>query len=216
MVDDKWENRSVLVDLLSPLGFEVVEAIDGQDCLNQALKVKPDVILLDMVMPGMDGFEATKRLRQMPNLREVVVIATSANAFAYDQQQCLAAGCNGFISKPVQAQKLLEELSQHLKLEWVYKEVEGEPNGSSSPRHSRPLSIATVQNSLVAPPLEKITALYELAMMGDIQGIQEQANVIEQLDQQFVPFGQQLRQLAKGFQEKQILEFVRKYMAENE
>ncbi len=216
VVDDKWENRSVLVDLLSPLGFEVVEAIDGQDCLNQALKVKPDVILLDMVMPGMDGFEATKRLRQLPSLREVVVIATSANAFAYDQQQCLAAGCNGFISKPVQAQKLLEELSQHLELEWVYKEVEGEPNGSSSPMHSRPLSIATVQNSLVAPPLEKITALYELAMMGDIQGIQEQANVIEQLDQQFVPFGQQLRQLAKGFQEKQILEFVRKYMAENE
>lgn len=69
---------------------------------------------------------------------------------------------------------------------------------------------------IVAPPPEKITALYELAMMGDIRGIQEQANLIEQLDEQFVPFAKQLCQLAKGFQEKQILEFVREYMAEKE
>ena len=223
VADDKWENRSVLVDLLSPLGFEVVEATDGQDCLNQALKIKPDVILLDMVMPRIDGFEATRRLRQLPTLKEVVIIAMSASAFAEDQQKCLAAGCNGFISKPVEAQKLFEQLRMQLGLEWVYEdkdEVGRLKDEQKNPLHTSQSASHRFANrlhtSLVAPPLNELTALHKLAMIGDIGGIQQQADLIEQLDEQFVPFAQQLRQLAKGFQEKQILEFVRKYMAENE
>lgn len=222
VADDKWENRSVLVDLLSPLGFEVVEATDGQDCLNQALKIKPDVILLDMVMPRIDGFEATRRLRQLPTLKQVVIIAMSASAFADDQQKCLTAGCNGFISKPVEAQKLFAQLRLHLGLEWVYEdkdEVERSKDEHKNPLHTSHCAshrfANTLDTSLVAPPLKELTALHELAMIGDIGGIQEQADLIEQLDEQFVPFAQQLRQLAKGFQEKQILEFVRKYMAGN-
>ena len=258
VVDDKWENRSVLLDLLSPLGFEVQEAREGQDGLNQALGHQPDVILLDMVMPGIDGFEVVKRLRELPTLGRVVVIAMSASAFDYDQQKCLAAGCDGFISKPVQVEKLLEQLRQHLGLEWVYEEtdvdaptVQGSAIGTSAASHkvagriqderndplgsglplggslaSHPatgygqtaqmLTDATLQSSIVAPPPEELTALHKLAMMGDIRGIQQQAKRLEQLDEQFVPFAKQLSQLAKGFQEKQILEFVRKYMAENE
>jgi PAS domain S-box-containing protein len=223
VADDKWENRSVLVDLLSPLGFEVVEATDGQDCLNQALKIKPDVILLDMVMPRIDGFEATRRLRQLPTLKEVVIIAMSASAFADDQQKCLAAGCNGFISKPVEAQKLFEQLRMQLGLEWVYEdkdEVGRLKDEQKNPLHTSQCASHRFANrlhtSLVAPPLNELTALHKLAMIGDIGGIQQQADLIEQLDEQFVPFAQQLRQLAKGFQEKQILEFVRKYMAEDE
>ena len=212
VVDDQWENRSVLVDLLSPLGFEVLEATDGQDCLNQAQEIKPDAILLDMLMPGMDGFEAVRKLRQLPSLKDVIVIATSASAFPDNQQRCLAAGCNSFISKPVQAEKLLEQLRLHLGLEWVYEDhrSQGQETGSEEDSHG------SAQNPLVAPPPQTITALYELAMMGDIRGIQEQANLIEQLDEQFVPFAKQLRYLAKGFQEKQILGFVRKYIAGNE
>jgi CheY-like chemotaxis protein len=164
----------------------------------------------------MDGFEATRRLRQLPSLREVVIIATSASAFAYDRQKCLAAGCDGFVSKPWQSEELLEQLRLHLGFKWVYEqkdEVRRIKDENNNPLHTSSL---TLETSLVAPPPEEVTALYELAMMGDIRGIQEQANRLEQLDEQFVPFAQQLRQLAKGFQEKQILEFVRKYMAGNE
>jgi CheY-like chemotaxis protein len=163
-------------------------------------------------------------------LKDIVAIAMSASAFGCDRQKCLAAGCNGFISKPVEAQKLLEQLQLHLGLEWVYEEkgevvrIKNERQNllyaSDPTAHHRlrpyAASAKTVQTSLVAPPPEKITTLYELAMMGDIRGIQEQANAIEQLGEQFVPFAQQLRQLAQGFQEKQILEFVRKYKAGNE
>jgi CheY-like chemotaxis protein len=246
VVDDKWENRSVLVDLLTPLGFEVLEARNGQEGLNQALQHKPDVILLDMVMPGMDGFEAVKKLRELPNLDRVVVIAMSASAFDNDQEKSLTAGCDGFISKPVQVEKLLGQLGHHLGLEWVYEQTDVDtltvPDGAidpialfpkvairderNNPAHTGlPLPGSSLpathyahawQTLTVAPPPEELQALYELAMMGDIRGIQQQAKRLEQLNEQFAPFAQQLSQLAKGFQEKQILEFVRKYLAENE
>jgi PAS domain S-box-containing protein len=217
VVDDKWENRSVLVDLLAPLGFEVAQATDGRDCLRQAHEFKPDVILLDMVMPGMDGFEAVKQLRQSPELREAIVIATSASAYACDRQQCLGAGCDEFISKPVQAEALLEALRHHLHLEWVYRESD---RPTPTPRIPAARSAADRAESprapLTPPPVEEIAALYKLAMMGDIKGIQEQARKLERLDEQYQPFAKQLHQLAKGFQEKQILEFVKTYMAGNE
>jgi len=203
IADDQWENRSVLVKLLAPLGFEIIEATDGHDCLNQALKIQPDVILLDLVMPGIDGLETTRQLRQLPELKDVVVLATSASVFDANQQECLAAGCNGFIPKPVGFENLLEQLQLHLSLEWIYEEG----RGGFSP-------LALELNSLVVPPQSEITTLYKLAMMGDIRGIQEKADWIAQLDQQFVPFTQQLHQLAKGFQEKQLLEFVKKYLQE--
>ncbi len=119
VVDDKWQNRSVLVNLLSPLGFEVAEATDGRDSLLKAAEFQPDVILMDLVMPVMEGFEATRQLRQSTNLNNVVVIATSASAFDYDYQESLASGCDDFISKPVQAKELFERLQAHLGLEWV-------------------------------------------------------------------------------------------------
>ena len=241
VVDDRWENRSVLVDLLSPLGFEVLQATDGQDCINQALKTQPDVILLDMVMPGMDGFEATRRLRQLPTLKDIKIIATSASAFDYDQEKSLLAGCDGFISKPVQAKPFFEQLRRHLGLEWVYDESHKQTDLllGTSPQFERytpefkmhsfndnilskalppqiiPQNIKGA-TGVIAPPPPEIIALYELAMMGDIRGIHEYVLRLEQLDEQFLPFARQLSQLAKGFQEKQILEFVRKYMAENE
>ncbi len=241
VVDDRWENRSVLVDLLSPLGFEVLQATDGQDCINQALKTQPDVILLDMVMPGMDGFEATRKLRQLPTLKDIKIIATSASAFDYDQEKSLLAGCDGFISKPVQAKPLFEQLRRHLGLEWVYDESHKQTDLllGTSPQFERytpefkmhsfndnilskalppqiiPQNIKGA-TGVIAPPPPEIIALYELAMMGDIRGIHEYVLRLEQLDEQFLPFARQLSQLAKGFQEKQILEFVRKYMAENE
>ncbi|HEY9706658.1 MAG TPA: ATP-binding protein, partial [Oculatellaceae cyanobacterium] len=94
IADDKWENRSVLANFLSPLGFEVIEATDGQDCLRKVAESQPDVILMDLVMPVMDGFEATRQLRQSTNLKDIVVIAASASAFDQDHCQSLAAGCN--------------------------------------------------------------------------------------------------------------------------
>ncbi|NEQ21822.1 MAG: PAS domain S-box protein [Microcoleus sp. SIO2G3] len=206
IADDTWENRSVLANLLLPLGFEVIEAVDGQDCLYQALATKPDVIFMDLMMPRMGGLEATRQLRQLPELKDVVVLATSASVFDYKQQECLAAGCNGFISQPVQAENLFRQLEVHLGLAWIYEETKEELD----------VPLSSVENTLVAPPPSELAILYDLAMRGDIKGISQQAKRLEQLDEKFVPFVKQICDLAQRFQEKQILELIKKYLAEKE
>jgi len=79
VVDDKWENRTVLASFLLPLGFEVTEAADGREGLDKALKYKPDLILMDLIMPVMDGFEATRQIRRSPELTYTKIIAVSAS-----------------------------------------------------------------------------------------------------------------------------------------
>jgi PAS domain S-box-containing protein len=226
VADDRRENRSVLVNLLEPLGFEIVEATDGRDCLNKALEFKPDAILMDLVMPVLDGFEATRQLRKLTQLKEIVIIAISASVFDYSQDQSREAGCDDFIPKPVQAKHLLERLGVHLGLEWVYGDwgleqatVGGagqQLEGVKSSEHAlNPKS--KIQNpKLIAPPPENIAILLDLAMRGNIRGINEQAARLEQLDDQFVPFASKLRQLAQDFQIKQIREFLKPYTLDHE
>jgi CheY-like chemotaxis protein len=222
LVDDKWENRSVLLNLLEPLGFEVLEATDGLDGLNKACEFKPDVILMDLVMPVMDGFETTRRLRMLPDLAGVVVIAVSASVFDLDHQQSREVGCNDFLPKPVREAELLEKLRVYLELEWVYEEARSQTyptlgeslRGSESPSgyNVEPSTFNSLtQNSLVAPPDEEIAVLFDLAMRGDLRGIVERAALLEELDQQWVAFATHLRQLAKSFKGKQILEFLKQY-----
>jgi signal transduction histidine kinase/CheY-like chemotaxis protein len=208
VVDDKWENRSVLVHLLEPLGFEVVEAINGLDGLDKAGGFKPDCILMDLVMPVMDGFEATRRIRMSPDLNRVILIAISASVFDFDQQQSRQVGCDDFLPKPVREAELLEKLRFHLGLEWVYEEAKG-TFLAQEPR-------ATSQESIVAPPPEEIAIFLDLAMRGDLRGIVEQAARVEALELQWVPFATHLRQLAKSFKGKQILEFLKNIRNLNE
>ncbi|MBW4492054.1 MAG: AAA family ATPase [Oscillatoria princeps RMCB-10] len=204
--DDKWENRSILVAMLRPLGFEMVEATDGQDCLNKAAEFKPDCILMDLMMPVMSGLEATRRLRKSPDLSNIVVIATSASVFEFDRQKSVGAGCNDFLPKPIRTEELLEKLRAHLGLEWVYE------GGSAAPADSsqKPKSGA---EAMVAPPEEELEALFDLAMMGDLREIGERAAQLEEMNAEWAPFAGHLRQLAKGFEEKQILDFVKQYRA---
>ena len=203
VVDDKWANRSVLVNMLEPLGFEVLEAADGLDGLNKARQFKPDIILLDLVMPVMDGFEATRRLRMMPELEGVVVIAISASVFDFDHQQSREVGCDGFLPKPVREADLLEKVRVHLGLEWVYEEIDSKVQLSSEN------SGLSSQDSLVVPPAQQVASLLDLAMRGDLKGIIQETTRLEELDQQWVPFATHLRQLAKSFKGKQIRQFLK-------
>lgn len=209
IADEQLANRSNLLSLLTPLGFEVFEAKDASSCLSQAIKIKPDLILLDPLLLTLDGLEVTRQIRQLAELKQVVILATSARVFDYNQQKCSLVGFNGFLPQPIRSETLFEQLKIHLELEWVYEE------SSSQTFDGLPVnSYSSTDDFFVAPPESALAILYELAMMGDIKGICEQANEIRQLDEQFVPFAQQLLQLAEGFQEKQILEFVKRYIVE--
>ncbi|HEY9634235.1 MAG TPA: AAA family ATPase [Coleofasciculaceae cyanobacterium] len=217
VVDDQWANRSVLVNLLEPLGFEVLEATNGQDGLSKAREFKPDVIFMDLVMPVLDGFEATRRIRMLPDLHTVVVISISASVFALDQQQSQEVGCNDFIAKPIREAELLEKLQVHLGLEWVYEQkdeverIKDEVERTKDGNISLHTSDFALEGAIVAPPAEELAVLLDLAMRGDLRGIVEQATRLEALDQQWVPFATHLRQLAKSFKGKEILYFLKKY-----
>ncbi|OKH55528.1 serine/threonine protein kinase [Calothrix sp. HK-06] len=207
VVDDKWENRSVLVNLLEPLGFEVLEATDGLDCLNKAPEFKPDVILMDLVMSMMDGFEATRRLRMLPDLKQAVVIAISASVFDFDKTQSREVGCDDFLPKPLQVAELLEKLKVYLGLEWVYEEIK---NDIKEPEDVKLRSQITNQD-LIAPPAEEMAILLDLAIRGNVRSIAQRAALLEELDEKWAPFANHLRQLAKEFKCKQIVNFIKKY-----
>ena len=233
VVDDKGENRSFLVNLLEPLGFEIVEATDGGDCLNKTLEFKPELILMDLVMPVMDGFEATRQIRKLTELKKIVIIATSASVFDYSQAKSRKAGCDDFIPKPVRAEHLLEQLRVYLGLEWVYDDLgltrtadseigvaDQDSEGVASnkqPNHLNSKSLIAERKGssqtpkLIAPPPEEIAILLDLAKRGNVRGILEIVRRLEQLDDQLLPFASELHQLAKSFQTKKIREFLKPY-----
>jgi signal transduction histidine kinase/DNA-binding NarL/FixJ family response regulator len=208
VIDNIADNRLVLVNLLAPLGFGIIEASNGQEGVDKARQWQPDLILTELVMPGMDGLEVTRTLRQLPQFQEVPIIAVSASVFEIHQQQSLAAGCNDFIAKPVRFQVLLEKLRIHLKLIWRY-----ESDTSSSADNAMAIDTAIDgTTSLIGPSPKQAAILFELAMNGDISGILVQIKKLEQSDKQLVPFVNQVRQLAKNFDEEQICNLVERYL----
>ncbi|MBD2454606.1 AAA family ATPase [Nostoc sp. FACHB-87] len=209
VVDDKWENRSVLVNILEPLGFEVLAASDGLDCLDKIPNFQPDLILMDLVMTGMDGFEATRRLRLLPNFKEVVVIAVSASVFEFNQQESRNVGCDDFLSKPIQRAELLEKLQVHLGLTWVYEDKVRKIKDAHKSSID-PLQL-TSQASIVPPSADELKILLDLAMRGDLRSIAERTQKLQEQSEELQPFATRLYQLAKGFKGKQILEFLQKY-----
>ncbi|MEW5856020.1 MAG: AAA family ATPase [Cyanobacteriota bacterium] len=220
VVDDKWENRSILVNLLEPLGFEVLEATDGLDGLNKAREFKPDVIFMDLVMNVMDGFEATRRLKMLPEFKNIIVIAISASVFDFDRKQSQEVGCDDFLPKPIREAELLEKLSLHLELEWVYEEARSERQEQKDVNPESNIqgdsysggdfqNLAPQTPNLIAPPAQEVVILLDMAKRGDLRGIVKRANQLEELDQRYIPFANHLRQLAKAFKGKQIREFLK-------
>ncbi|HSF48858.1 MAG TPA: response regulator [Burkholderiales bacterium] len=132
IVDDKPINRRVLRGLLKPLAFEYSEVADGEHCLRQVAEVHPELILINVIMPRLDGLETTRRLRR-PGER-VAIIAMSASVFEANRAQCLQAGCDDFIPKPVSPENLLDALQRSLKLDWIYQEAEPSRSRSNTCR----------------------------------------------------------------------------------
>jgi signal transduction histidine kinase len=119
VVDDVSENREVLTDMLGRLGFLMFEAAGGQEGLTRAQAVVPDLIFMDLVMPDLSGREAIARLRALPALRSVPIVAVSASATPEVREQCMSAGADAFLPKPVDLTMLLQRTSALLDLSWT-------------------------------------------------------------------------------------------------
>jgi PAS domain S-box-containing protein len=118
VVDDVPANRALLVDFLGQAGFDIAEAPDGAAALRAVDALRPDLVVVDSVMPVMDGLEFTRRLRAQPTSARLPIIAISASATEAHRRECLQAGVDSFLSKPVQLSELLAAIGEYLRLEW--------------------------------------------------------------------------------------------------
>ncbi|MEW5958533.1 MAG: ATP-binding protein [Chloroflexota bacterium] len=122
VVDDNVDNRKLLVELLKPLGFEVGEAGNGQECLNIWAQWQPHLIWMDMRMPVLNGYEATRRIKATSNGRSTVIIALTAGAFEEERAAVLAIGCDDFVRKPFQEAEIFDKIARHLNVRYLYEE----------------------------------------------------------------------------------------------
>ncbi|MEG3933106.1 ATP-binding protein [Microcoleus sp. T3_B1] len=211
LVDDRLENRGFIRSFLEPLGFKIMEACNGQEGLNKAIDFQPDMIITDLVMPVMDGFEMSRRFRKSSEFKDVILIASSASVFEFDRQNSQEAGCNEFLSKPIQVEELLEVLKNYLQIEWIYDQPAdlaiAQPEGFTD--------VLNVQSGeLVIPPSAELVALFNAARIGDIEVVEQEANRLKQIDGNYLPFANKILQFAKNFEEKELLAFVKKHLGE--
>ena len=211
VVDDNINNRLLLVNCLQPLGFEIAEAENGQEGLIQAEFFAPDVILLDLRMPVMDGQEMLDRLRQHPDLKNTIVFMISANSQLILKPEEI--NCHAFLPKPVVLEKLLELLETHLNLEWIFSESDTESKFNSSENTLATLSSEDSTAVMVAPPESELIELLNLTTIGDIEAIEERIECIKALDSQYTAFVKEAQQLAATCQQQKLEGFLKNFVA---
>lgn len=113
-VEDNPENRLFVRRVLESMGYELLEAFTGLEGIDMAQAEQPDLILMDIGLPGMDGLEVTRQLKQLPAVQDIPVVALTANAMRGDRERCLAAGCDGYLQKPIGVIDLRTQVTQFL------------------------------------------------------------------------------------------------------
>ncbi len=204
VIDDGWENRSILVHLLEPLGFQVVEAEDGQIGLAKAVKIQPDLIITDLAMPVMDGLTFLEQLRQIPELAKTSVLVSSASVSLASRHKSSQAGSDDFIPKPVQAEDLFAALEKHLGVVWQYEQTR-KPEREKEQK---------VEAQLVAPEAATLSRFHALAGSGDIFGLSDEARKLAAAQPALAPFCQHLINLADNFEIPPIQSFIEQYCDE--
>lgn len=117
VVDDKQENRSLLQDILEPIGFKIITAENGQQMLDKARKIRPDLVLLDLFMPVKTGFTAAKQLREIPGFKNIPILIVSASSITEETRKYL--NCDAYLNKPINEEKLFALLKEYLNLDWI-------------------------------------------------------------------------------------------------
>lgn len=210
VIDDSEQNRAVVLNLLEPLGFQLAVAEDGLSGMAQAQNRHPDLIITDIKLPDIDGISLIKQLRQQADFQDTPIIASSANVFSENCQDCQTAGADAFLPKPIDAADLFNTLQKLLNLEWQYQ-----PDPTLA-AHSNAQAIVsgsqevTPEPTLVAPAPAMMEQLYDLAMRGHIKGILKEAELLRQ-DGTLIPFADRIQAIAQSFREQELLAFISQY-----
>jgi two-component system cell cycle response regulator DivK len=114
VVEDQEDNRQILRDLLDSAGFEMIEAADGEQALVKVTEHRPDLILMDIQLPLLDGYEATRRIKANPELNAIPIIVVTSYALSGDEGKARAAGCDAYVTKPYSPRQLLAKIREYL------------------------------------------------------------------------------------------------------
>jgi CheY-like chemotaxis protein len=196
-VDDVPINCQFLQEFLEPLGFDVQTAQNAQAAMEQAFSWQPDLILMDVIMPGTSGIEATQELRAHGWSRPI--LAVSASVLQADIEQTLQAGYDAFLPKPVKPDDLLALLAQHLHLTWQYAD------------HTQALE-PEVRPELIMPERAELEALYGLARRGNLLAIEARLKQLASQDPRYQPFADQITRLTRGFEERKVRLLLQEYL----
>lgn len=116
VIEDNPDNMTLVVDVLRSLGFDVLQATDGEAGVRVAVAEQPDLILMDLSLPRLDGWAATRQLKAMPLLRDTPIIALTAHSMVGDRERALAAGCDDYLSKPINLRELAQKIHRFLQV----------------------------------------------------------------------------------------------------
>jgi len=114
VIEDQEDNRQIVRDLMTASGYELIEATTGEEGLEAASRERPDLILMDIQLPGIDGYEVTRRIKADPKLRQIPIIAVTSYALSGDDKKAFAAGCDGYVTKPYSPRLLLAKIREYL------------------------------------------------------------------------------------------------------
>ncbi|MEO0407196.1 MAG: ATP-binding protein [Cyanobacteria bacterium P01_A01_bin.135] len=212
VIDDRWENRAVVKNLLQPLGFTVIEAEDGREGLVQLQTHRPDLVITDLAMPVMDGFEFLQQVRGSDALQHTPMIVSSAVAQA-DQRLALNSGGDGFLAKPVAASALFDAMEHHLHLSWQYAEPQAAAAGvlytsALSERQSTQHPVSVI------PPRADLETLLKSAQEADMATLRDQVTALTESEQAYRPFAEPILSLSRQFEAEEIEALLQRYLAE--
>jgi signal transduction histidine kinase/DNA-binding NarL/FixJ family response regulator len=198
VVDDIPSNRAILVEMLTPLGFQIVEAGDGREGLDLIPKERPDLALADIAMPIIDGVQFIQYVRQMASFRSLPILPISASVGEDEIRRCRDLGCEDFLTKPVDYARLLDCLKRNLNLEWI--ESETTPVDST---------VEESTESLTPPlPAAEAAQFADLARRGDLLNLIKTAEQFVASQPVYRPFLDRLRKLSERFRVRQIRELI--------
>ena len=205
IADDNVTNLSLLVSALEPLGFEIETAENGKEAVEKAAETSPDLILMDLLMPVMDGQEALRRIKTDNRLKEIKIIGVTAAVADKERMEKFAAECDDCISKPVNIGLLLEKLKKQLRIEWIEKGVK-----EGVKKEQAEAEAVEEGKAVRTPPRAVVKDILRTVEMGHFTGLERVLDSLAE-DETYTTFCSRIREYAKTYDDEAIINFISNY-----
>ena len=199
VVDDKDENLKVAVNLLKIVGFETMEAMDGKDAIEKFEKWNPHLILMDMRMPGMDGYEATRLIKETRKGKQTAIVALTASAFEDERKKIESLGMQGYIRKPFRENELFGTLGKILDIEYIYDETAPKPEAIYDD------NIGLISDDIAKLPKNLVNQMNDALAVADLDLL---IDLIESIDTDNNGIAQKLLNLAKNYEYENLRQLL--------